>query len=76
MTTLPGQLDHHVQREIAPWQRQAVQHKDDGRSARPMGKWLARKVGEPPLQGCKALVDRGDRSGVCVAVVPDNCEPG
>lgn len=35
---------------------------------------VARKVGLPPEQVFKTLVARGDRSGVCLAVVPGNCE--
>ncbi|QEH35874.1 Cys-tRNA(Pro)/Cys-tRNA(Cys) deacylase YbaK [Aquisphaera giovannonii] len=35
---------------------------------------VARKVGMPPEQVFKTLVARGDRHGVCLAVVPGNCE--
>jgi len=35
---------------------------------------VARKVGLPPEQVFKTLVARGDRNGVCLAVVPGNCE--
>jgi Cys-tRNA(Pro)/Cys-tRNA(Cys) deacylase len=35
---------------------------------------VARKVGLPPEQVFKTLVARGDRHGVCLAVVPGNCE--
>jgi Cys-tRNA(Pro)/Cys-tRNA(Cys) deacylase len=34
----------------------------------------ARKVGLPPEQVFKTLVARGDKHGVCLAVVPGNCE--
>jgi Cys-tRNA(Pro)/Cys-tRNA(Cys) deacylase len=37
---------------------------------------VARKVGLPPEQVFKTLVARGDRHGVCLAVVPGNCELG
>ena len=35
---------------------------------------VARKIGLPPEQVFKTLVARGDRSGVCLAVVPANME--
>ncbi len=35
---------------------------------------VARKVGLPPEQVFKTLVARGDKHGVCPAVVPGNCE--
>jgi Cys-tRNA(Pro)/Cys-tRNA(Cys) deacylase len=35
---------------------------------------VARKVGLPPEQVFKTLVARGDRNGVCLAVVPANTE--
>src|SRR5215213_5835771 len=35
---------------------------------------VARKVGLPPEQVFKALVARGDKHGVCLAVMPGNCE--
>src|SRR3954464_8274515 len=35
---------------------------------------VARKVGLPPVQVFKTLVARGDKHGVCLAVVPGNCE--
>src|SRR5215475_9144944 len=35
---------------------------------------VARKVGLPPEQVFKTLVARGDKYGVCLAVVPGNCE--
>jgi Cys-tRNA(Pro)/Cys-tRNA(Cys) deacylase len=35
---------------------------------------VARKVGMPPEQVFKTLVARGDRHGVCLAVVPGDCE--
>ena len=35
---------------------------------------VARKVGLPPGQVFKTLVARGDKQGVCLAVVPGNCE--
>jgi Cys-tRNA(Pro)/Cys-tRNA(Cys) deacylase len=35
---------------------------------------VARKVGLPPEQVFKTLVARGDRNGVCLAVVPGNAE--
>ena len=35
---------------------------------------VARKVGLPPEQVFKTLVARGDRHGVCLAVVPGNAE--
>jgi len=35
---------------------------------------VARKVGLPPEQVFKTLVARGERIGVCLAVVPGNCE--
>src|SRR3954447_26800540 len=35
---------------------------------------VARKVGMPPEQVFKTLVARGDKHGVCLAVVPRNCE--
>src|SRR5438270_74411 len=35
---------------------------------------VARKVRLPPEQVFKTLVARGDKSGVCLAVVPGNCE--
>jgi Cys-tRNA(Pro)/Cys-tRNA(Cys) deacylase len=35
---------------------------------------VARKVGLPPEQVFKTLVARGDKHGVCLAVVPGNCE--
>jgi Cys-tRNA(Pro)/Cys-tRNA(Cys) deacylase len=35
---------------------------------------VARKVGMPAEQVFKTLVARGDKHGVCLAVVPGNCE--
>lgn len=35
---------------------------------------VARKVGLPPEQVFKTLVARGDKHGVCLAVVPGSCE--
>ena len=35
---------------------------------------VARKVGLPPEQVFKTLVARGDKHGVCLAVVPGHCE--
>jgi Cys-tRNA(Pro)/Cys-tRNA(Cys) deacylase len=35
---------------------------------------VARKVGLPSEQVFKTLVARGDRNGVCLAVIPGNCE--
>jgi Cys-tRNA(Pro)/Cys-tRNA(Cys) deacylase len=35
---------------------------------------VARKVGMPSEQVFKTLVARGDKHGVCLAVVPGNCE--
>jgi Cys-tRNA(Pro)/Cys-tRNA(Cys) deacylase len=35
---------------------------------------VARKVGLPAEQVFKTLVARGDRNGVCLAVIPGNCE--
>jgi len=35
---------------------------------------VARKVGMPPEQVFKTLVARGDKHGVCLAIVPGNCE--
>ena len=35
---------------------------------------VARKIGLPPEQVFKTLVMRGDRNGVCLAVVPGNTE--
>jgi Cys-tRNA(Pro)/Cys-tRNA(Cys) deacylase len=35
---------------------------------------VARKIGLPPQQVFKTLVARGDRNGVCLAVVPANME--
>ncbi|WP_165220543.1 Cys-tRNA(Pro) deacylase [Aquisphaera insulae] len=35
---------------------------------------VARKVGMPPEQVFKTLVARGEKHGVCLAVVPANCE--
>ena len=35
---------------------------------------VARKAGLPPEQVFKTLVARGDRNGVCMAVIPANCE--
>lgn len=35
---------------------------------------VALKVGLPPEQVFKTLVARGDKQGVCLAVVPGNCE--
>jgi Cys-tRNA(Pro)/Cys-tRNA(Cys) deacylase len=35
---------------------------------------VARKIGLPPEQVFKTLVARGDRNGVCLAVVPANME--
>ena len=35
---------------------------------------VARKVGMPPEQVFKTLVARGDRHGVCLAVVPGDCQ--
>ncbi len=35
---------------------------------------VARKVGLPPEQVFKTLVARGDKNGVCLAVVPGHCE--
>src|SRR3954466_4312997 len=34
---------------------------------------VARKIGLPPEQVFKTLVARGDKQGVCLAVVPGNC---
>jgi Cys-tRNA(Pro)/Cys-tRNA(Cys) deacylase len=34
---------------------------------------VARKIGMPPEQVFKTLVARGDKHGVCLAVVPGNC---
>jgi len=36
--------------------------------------WVAEKIGLPPDQVFKTLVVRGDRNGVCMAVVPGNAE--
>ena len=35
---------------------------------------VARKVGLPPEEVFKTLVARGDKHGVCLAVIPGNCE--
>jgi Cys-tRNA(Pro)/Cys-tRNA(Cys) deacylase len=35
---------------------------------------VAAKIGMPPEQVFKTLLARGDRSGLCFAVVPGNCE--
>ncbi len=35
---------------------------------------VARKIGLPPEQVFKTLVVRGDRNGVCIAVIPGNTE--
>jgi Cys-tRNA(Pro)/Cys-tRNA(Cys) deacylase len=35
---------------------------------------VAEKIGLPPDQVFKTLVARGDRNGVCMAVVPGNAE--
>jgi Cys-tRNA(Pro)/Cys-tRNA(Cys) deacylase len=35
---------------------------------------VAGKVGMPPEQVFKTLVAKGDKHGVCLAVVPGNCE--
>jgi Cys-tRNA(Pro)/Cys-tRNA(Cys) deacylase len=35
---------------------------------------VALKIGMPPEQVFKTLVARGDKSGVCLAVVPGNCD--
>ena len=35
---------------------------------------VAHKVGMPPEQVFKTLVARGDKHGVCLAVLPGNCE--
>lgn len=35
---------------------------------------VARKIGLPAEQTFKTLVARGDRHGVCLAVIPGNCE--
>jgi Cys-tRNA(Pro)/Cys-tRNA(Cys) deacylase len=35
---------------------------------------VARKIGMPPEQVFKTLVARGDRNGICLAVIPGNCE--
>ena len=35
---------------------------------------VARKVGLPPEQVFKTLVARGDKHGVCLAVVPGDCD--
>jgi Cys-tRNA(Pro)/Cys-tRNA(Cys) deacylase len=35
---------------------------------------VARKIGLPPEQVFKTLVARGDKQGVCLAVVPGDCE--
>jgi len=35
---------------------------------------VAGKVGMPPEQVFKTLVARGDKHGVCLAVIPGNCE--
>lgn len=35
---------------------------------------VARKIGLPPEQVFKTLVARGDKHGVCLAVVPADCE--
>jgi Cys-tRNA(Pro)/Cys-tRNA(Cys) deacylase len=35
---------------------------------------VARKIGLPPEQVFKTLVARGDRNGVCLAVLPGDCE--
>ena len=35
---------------------------------------VARKLGLPPEQVFKTLVARGDKHGVCLAVVPGDCE--
>ena len=35
---------------------------------------VATKIGLPPEQVFKTLVAKGERSGVCLAVIPGNCE--
>jgi Cys-tRNA(Pro)/Cys-tRNA(Cys) deacylase len=35
---------------------------------------VAHKVGMPPEQVFKTLVAKGDKQGVCLAVIPGNCE--
>jgi len=35
---------------------------------------VAAKIGMPPEQVFKTLVARGDRNGVCMAVIPGNAE--
>jgi Cys-tRNA(Pro)/Cys-tRNA(Cys) deacylase len=35
---------------------------------------VAAKIGFPPEQTFKTLVARGDRQGVCLTVIPGNCE--
>jgi len=35
---------------------------------------VATKIGLPPSQVFKTLVARGDRSGVCLAVIPGDCQ--
>jgi Cys-tRNA(Pro)/Cys-tRNA(Cys) deacylase len=35
---------------------------------------VARKIGLPPEQVFKTLVARGDKNGVCLAVVPGDCQ--
>lgn len=35
---------------------------------------VARKIGMPPEEVFKTLVARGDKHGVCLAVIPGNCE--
>ena len=35
---------------------------------------VARKIGMPIEQVFKTLVARGDRNGICLAVIPGNCE--
>jgi Cys-tRNA(Pro)/Cys-tRNA(Cys) deacylase len=35
---------------------------------------VARKIGLPPEQAFKTLVVRGDRHGICLAVIPGNAE--
>ncbi len=35
---------------------------------------VAQRIGMPPEQVFKTLVARGDKHGVCLAVVPGNCE--
>lgn len=35
---------------------------------------VARKIGMPPAQVFKTLVARGDKQGICMAVVPGDCQ--